>query len=607
MRKQSTSESAFSVLGREDINAPDALSRIFARPRLKRAFQRIVKADSDDFVTHPLKKPLLVEFEDTLCADLAQSIPDGSWRSEGAYLFLTHKRSGLFRELVFPTLVDSLVGRCLVDALEPQVTHDDDNKTFSGRTHFSNNRETGDYTSWFSVWRDFTAAVDDAASSAGFTYVYESDVSDFFPSIDRGRAIEMIAQRTGAHPSVLALLRYCLESWLPRVKYTTMSGIPIDCHDVSGLVAHNYLKAVDNEFKNREDCIYLRYVDDTVIFVPTDTDASEVARTHHMALRELGLSVSASKTRVLPTADYQKGRHQEANRRLERALKERDTNTLTSVVEEWYAKDRGTTESWDKVARRTYSVARQLRSEVMRDLVFEDVEQSPSIASLALRYLCRFDLEKSDLEALCVCLTQIGDRPDAHLALAQTCADGRFSSKCSAVLADTALRQIFSTDTRTPGIGYVKAIWLLVLFKHGNYRQRTDGLKALRTERDEHCRLHAALVEMAHEDRPVRRDLSLSTMETSDYQLLVKLCTESRLGRLLRPKRTLDACVSRVHGFRGIAARHLPLVAIVMQSEKHRATKERWLKEILDAGGRKHVRDGVVRRHVERWIEKLTA
>jgi hypothetical protein len=46
-------------------------------------------------------------------------------------------------------LIDGLVGRRLVDALEPSITEDDDGKTFSGRSHFSNIREPGDYDDWF--------------------------------------------------------------------------------------------------------------------------------------------------------------------------------------------------------------------------------------------------------------------------------------------------------------------------------------------------------------------------------------------------------------------------------------------------------------------------
>src|SRR5258705_5332006 len=258
MAKKATSSGAQLIqpLTREQLGAPDALARIFSKEQLRRAFRRIVKRDKDDLVTHPLKKPLLIAFEEELCDQLADAVPHGRWSPTGAYLCLTLKRSGAFRELVFPTLIDGLVGRCLVGALEPSITGSVDGKTFSGRSHFSNVREPGDYDDWFAVWRDFTAAADVAADRNGFAYVYDTDVNDFFPSIDRTKAMAMLAQRTGAHPSLLALLRYCLEAWLPRFQYSPMTGIPVECNDVSRLVAHNYLKSVDGLFKANKDCIY---------------------------------------------------------------------------------------------------------------------------------------------------------------------------------------------------------------------------------------------------------------------------------------------------------------------------------------------------------------
>ena len=139
---------------------------------------------------------------------------------------------------------------------------DDDGKTFSGRTHFSNTREFGEYDDWFQVWQDYSTAIEKAAESDGYIYVFDTDINDFFPSIDRTRAKALIAAKTGAHPSLLELLFYCLEAWLPRFSYSPMTGGPVEANDVSRVVAHAYLKSVDAVFKRRKDCIYLRYVDD---------------------------------------------------------------------------------------------------------------------------------------------------------------------------------------------------------------------------------------------------------------------------------------------------------------------------------------------------------
>ena len=66
MAKKATSSGAQLIkpLTREQLGAPDALARIFSKEQLRRAFRRIVKRDKDDLVTHPLKRPLLIAFED---------------------------------------------------------------------------------------------------------------------------------------------------------------------------------------------------------------------------------------------------------------------------------------------------------------------------------------------------------------------------------------------------------------------------------------------------------------------------------------------------------------------------------------------------------------
>lgn len=387
-------------LTRDQLGRPDALVRAFSKEQLRRAFRRIVKRDKDDLVTHPLKKPILIAFEEELCTQLADAVPHGRWSPTGAYLCLTLKRSGAFRELVFPTLIDGLVGRCLVDALEPFITHDDDGKTFSGRSHFSNVREPGDYDDWFAVWQDFTAAVDMAAEREGFAYVYDTDVNDFFPSIDRTKAIARLAQRTGAHPSVLELLRYCLEAWLPRFQYSPMTGIPVECNDVSRLVAHNYLKSVDGLFKESKDCIYLRYVDDTIVFVRTRQLAVTLSRLHHLELRQLGLNPSSAKTQIMSVADFQAQRHRDVNIRLDGARRRKDIEALTQVGDDWYGRNRRTTAGWDKITRKIYSLARQLRSNSLRGKVIDDVQRTPAVARAALYYLGRFDLGEAELQGL---------------------------------------------------------------------------------------------------------------------------------------------------------------------------------------------------------------
>ncbi len=162
-------------------------------------------------------------------------------------------------------------------------------------SHANVDRARGDYENWFQVWLDFSSSISQALETDGYTYVFDTDITQFFPSVDRERAKHALAQRTYAHHTLLEplLLHRDLGTTSP---YCAVPGLPIEPNDVSRLIAHNYIKGVDEHFVGDPNVRYLRWVDDTVIFVPDEDLAHDVKRRHSLALREMGLSPNASKT-----------------------------------------------------------------------------------------------------------------------------------------------------------------------------------------------------------------------------------------------------------------------------------------------------------------------
>jgi hypothetical protein len=602
-----TAERSLAEL-REELGRATVLEMIFSEARLQRAFRRIAKRDKDDLVAHPLKALVLIEYEAALCKALSAAIPSGRWSPGRAYICLTLKRSGAYRELVFPSLIDSIVGRCVIDALEPVITADDDGRTFSGRSHFSNIREPGDYESWFALWRDFTAAIDSAAATAGFAYVYDADINDFFPSIDRSRAKALLAQRTGAHASLLELLFGCLEAWLPRFRYTMMTGLPVENNDVSRLVAHNYIKQVDQVLRAEEGSVYLRYVDDTVVFTLDRDSALRMCELHHLELRQLGLSPSSAKTQILPIADFQAARHRDMNMAIEKAKKTRSKLALSKLVKDWYSPERRRIRGWDKVATILYSVSKQLGATSLRKHALDDIETSPSLAGSAIRYLASLELEDPEVGRL----LDLAGRRDLDIAVAirsvQACADGRVSDASSTAIAERAAVEIKSPDERF-GSGYLKAQWLLALFKYGTRRQREDICRWGRRQslEDEPWRLHYLYVAIACEQLKLSEAGTWSLLATSDVQLTLRLVAGATRGRLNQHQRVLRRCVESVNGAPGIPARILPMVRILTRAPRTRTAMAHWLREVLARKDAKAIRDRTVRTLLGRWRDELVA
>jgi hypothetical protein len=76
-------------------------------------------------------------------------------------------------------------------------------------------------------------------------------------------------------------------------------------------------------------------------------------------LRQLGRNPNASKIEVMTVEDFQARRHREVNLRIDAAKKAGDRQALDAIIKDWSALDRKQTPSWDKVARKIYSIARQ--------------------------------------------------------------------------------------------------------------------------------------------------------------------------------------------------------------------------------------------------------
>jgi hypothetical protein len=474
-----------------EIQSPNILRELFKPEHLQRTIKRMrAWQESENEVTHPLRRAILLEYQEELSKGLGSAVPAGTWRPSAAYIILISKRSGTYREIVFPGLLDVIVGRHIIDALEPYITADDGGKVFCGRSHANAARQRGDYENWFQVWLDFSAAIGQALEAGGYTYVFDTDITDFFPTVNRDRAKDALAQRTQAHQSILELLFYCLESWVPRLGYCPTLGLPVEPNDVSRLIAHNYIKAVDEKFINQESSEYLRWVDDTVIFVPDERSAEDVKLRHHLALREMGLSPNASKTQIMSAHDFGESRHPDFNLEINVAKEAGDVDAIAELADRWFSDDPAKVTSWDKVAARLYSAARDLRSDHLLTWVIDHIAAFPRLHSAAFRYLIDYDLTAQQLGGLLA----INGRPTAtvetRMEIGRFLCDARLA--CDAqVLVNSAVGEIMSDDDR-PGSGYAKSCFLLCLNKYGSRRDRKRISQWASVERlqDEQLRLH---------------------------------------------------------------------------------------------------------------------
>lgn len=555
--------------------------------------------DNENEVYHPLRKIILLEYEQALADSLAASIPAGAWTPSSSYIVLIAKRSGTYREMAFPCLVDSIVGRRIIDALESDITHDDNNRVFFGRAHSNADRARGDYGNWFEIWQDFSSSIAHALESGGFTYVFDTDITQFFPSVDRERAKQALAQRTQAHQTLLELLFYCIEAWAPRVRYCAVPGLPIEPNDVSRLIAHNYIKSVDEHFVNDPAVHYLRWVDDTVVFVSNEAAAHEVKRKHHLALREIGLSPNASKTAILSAEAYAQSRHPEFNKRIKDVKFDESEDGLRALVDEWYAKDREQTPSWDKVAARLYGTSRDLKSAAIGAHAFEDIERHERLQHAIFRYLMDTELNEEEMLRLINFYGKSTTSIESRMEIARFLCDVRLSFDGSKFL-NRIIGEIMVDDIRL-GSGFARSLLLLFLNKHGGKEHRERITKHFTLDRlqDNQLRLHFLYIFHCRGELDESLVRAARHLDTPDIALLMRLCQDVKEGKLSHFAKCLAVCVPKKDGVRSIRAQYLPFLHALLHAQGKELENRAWLIANTSAQMIAEVKDSAIRRFLE--------
>ncbi len=583
------------------------LESVFSKEALFRTIRRMrSKSDIDDLITHPLKRIVLTEYGSDLGKLLAAEVNAGTYRAGRAYPCRVAKRAGGYRELVFPSLVDSIVARNAIDAVEPHITKDDDNRTFCGRSHANSNRRIGDYERWFQVWRDYTSSIARACEEKGYAYVFETDVTDFYPSVDRARARAALEKRTGASSDVSAFLFHCLESWLVRPSYEQSPGLPIEPNDISRLIAHNYLKTVDGHFPKKSDQEYLRFVDDTVVFVRDKDQAEMVKRKHYDALAQIGLTPNASKTNILPTGQYEKQRHVEVNRCIDDLRQVFCESKFSTQVKRWYK--RKNVQNWSRITKRLYTLAREHNSQRMRRLAINDLQRSPDLVDYVLRYLSNQMITKVELSKLLNLWRDQSIDSERLIGITGFLCNACFAyGDASKDLSNFALSRIRRDDHR-PGALYARALLLLILYKHGNRGQWEKVFQwgisqQLIDSQFQHYFLYVFMGTGNVDEQILNRMRSVSD---SDLELTIRICQDAKFGSLKEPHKLLDSCISCRKNELVIDARYLPFLHIVLSNNNWREKNEEWIKKQLEPRGRrKPIRDPVVKEILDRTFQQI--
>jgi group II intron reverse transcriptase/maturase len=190
---------------------------------------------------------------------------------------------GKQRPLGIPTIVDRVCQQALLNRLEPIFEPVFDDASFGYR------RGRSAKDALRKVWREL---------DAGFEWIVDADLKDFFGSADQEKLLSLVAQQV-ADGRVLRLIRSMLEAgcmrdgqWVP-----TTEGVP-QGSVISPLLSNVLLTPFDREMRRRGYRL-TRYADDWLVTCPSRAEAQETLCVATRILAALGVVVNEAKTRIV--------------------------------------------------------------------------------------------------------------------------------------------------------------------------------------------------------------------------------------------------------------------------------------------------------------------
>lgn len=197
------------------------------------------------------------------------------------------KKDQTERILRIPSIADRIVHTAIAQTIGPTLDAQFEPSSFGYRP----GRSVGEAVQKIEAYRD-----------AGYWYVVEADIEDFFDTVDHGRLLAKLALALPKEPQIVDLIAEILSHQAVQAGGAAAKGLA-QGSPLSPLLANLYLDALDERLE-RGGVRLVRFADDFILLCKKQAKARDAIEVAAQTLASEGLTLNREKSRV---SDFSKG------------------------------------------------------------------------------------------------------------------------------------------------------------------------------------------------------------------------------------------------------------------------------------------------------------
>ena len=260
------------------------------------ALGRICTDILTDFILAPHYSAVFTHVADELIDNVKRLLRSGEYAANIPIKVDVPKANGVSRQGSILNPIDRTVYQLLVDTIGPHAESQLDRSRVFSHVLLDEDPDYRMFRSHGECWQNMQAALLVKCQDTNWPIVLKSDIASYFDRIYQHNLINLL-RSSGCDSRVVKLLEELLLEFTGRNSHGILQGMfPSD------FLGNFYLASVDDSLRVKE-IPSIRYVDDLYLFFPNELDAKKGLINLCKILRDEGLNVNESKTRILKSDD----------------------------------------------------------------------------------------------------------------------------------------------------------------------------------------------------------------------------------------------------------------------------------------------------------------